>query len=117
MATISLTRISHDEQHNSELFLWNSLRNGDQGDGLKFGHFSDRSVQVTGTFGAGGLVTIKGTLDGNNWFTLKDTFGNALAITSAGIYQINEIVNKIKPVVAGDGSTNIDVHILSRRMV
>lgn len=78
--------------------------------------FADRCVQVTGTFGAGGSVTIQGSNDdGTTWSTLKDAFGTALTFTSAGIAQITELPQYIRPsVTAGDGTTAINVRIFMR---
>lgn len=78
--------------------------------------WSDRSVQVTGTFGAGGNVKILGSNDGTNYAILTDPQGNALDITAAKIEQITEVTQFIKPqVTAGDGTTSVTVTILAVR--
>lgn len=75
-----------------------------------------RSVQVFGTFGAGGTVTIQGSNDGTNWATLTDPQGNALTFTTAKIEAVQELTRYIRPAsVAGDGTTNLTVIILLRR--
>lgn len=119
MATINYSRISNPNVLGSELelFLWNSCKAADVGQALPLGNYADRSIQISGTFGAGGSVSLQGSLDGNNWATLNDTFGNSLVITSAGIKQIAEVVTYIRPSITGDGTTNIDVYILSRRLL
>ena len=100
-----------------EVFKWLAIPNGDTGEPALFGHYADRSVQIGGTFGAGGAVAIKGTIDGTNFITLHDVFGNSLgAVTSVGIYQIAELVLQLRPeVTAGDGTTALNVYVLSRR--
>lgn len=78
--------------------------------------FQDRTVQVTGTFGAGGTVTIKGSNDGGTtWATLTDPLGNALTFTSAGMKQITELPALIRPdAVNGDGTTSLNVYLHMR---
>lgn len=86
------------------------------GTAIDMDDFQDRTVQVTGTFGAGGTVTIKGSNDGGNtWATLTDPLGNALTFTSAGMKQITELPALIRPdAVAGDGTTSLNVYLHMR---
>ena len=78
---------------------------------------ADRSVQVTGTFGAGGTVIIEGSNDGVNYAPLKDHLGVALSLTAAGIYSIDQIVANLRPrISAGDGTTSLTVTVLGRRV-
>ncbi len=95
---------------------WGTLGNGVSGTPLQMIGSADRSVQVEGTFGAGGTVLIEGSNDGVNYRTLHDPGGTALSITSAGIVAVLEISAFVRPrVSAGDGSTAIDVTLLVRR--
>lgn len=97
------------------LVKWLAIPNGDQGRAISPSAWYDRSVQVVGTFGAGGSVTIQGTNDGVTWVTLTDPLGNALTFTAAGLKQIAELSYHIRPVVtAGDGTTAIDVWMHAR---
>lgn len=92
---------------------WSGLANGDDGAPAEFPLMSDRTVQVFGTFGAGGSVTIEGSLDGVNFSTLTDPQGNQLTLGSAKVESIMEVVQYIRPrVTAGDGATNLTVMIL-----
>lgn len=97
---------------------WTGLANGDDGSPLQMPEAADRSVQVTGTFGAGGSVRLEGSNDGGNtWATLTDPQGNALDITAAKIEAVTELTEYIRPrVTAGDGTTSLAVHLLTRRM-
>lgn len=89
-------------------FTWQGLGNGDTGNPLNAIDLPDKSVSVSGTFGAGGSVSIQNG-DGN---TLNDGQGNALTFTSAGVKYIAENFSDIHPnVTAGDGSTSIKVVI------
>jgi hypothetical protein len=89
--------------------------NGETGDPLPFTKYADRSVQVSGTFGAGGTVVVQGSNNGTNYHTLTDPQGNALSFTAAGLEQITEVVKFIRPsVTAGDGTTSLTVTIAAR---
>ncbi len=85
----------------------------DVGSAIEYPAHSDRSVQVDGTFGAGGTVVIQGSNDGTNWYTLNDPQGNALSFTSSKIEAVMEITQYIRPkVTAGDGTTSLTVTML-----
>lgn len=94
-----------------------TMANGDTGVKSHFPDFSDRSVQVVGTFGAGGTLLVEGSNDGGvNWATLNDPNGNALSITSAGVKAITEATIDIRPrVSAGDGSTSLTTTFFFRK--
>lgn len=78
----------------------------------------DKSVQVSGTFGAAGTITI----EGSNWAPgestpvyagLTDPQANALSFTSAKIEAILENISLIRPVLTGgDGTTSLNIRIL-----
>jgi hypothetical protein len=96
-------------------YSWTGLLNGDDGTPLEFPQYADRSVQVTGTFGAGGTIVLEGTNDGTNYVTLKDPLGAAVSFTAAGLKLIGELPWKIRPrVTAGDGTTVLAAYILMR---
>lgn len=107
---------------NAHFPTW-TLANGDVGDVSKLGEYPDRTFQVDGTFGAGGSVTLRGSLvpnaDPNNpahWFNLHDFQGNELTFTAAGGGLIGENTLYVSPnCTAGDGTTAINVRILGKR--
>lgn len=95
-------------------YLWTPLTttNAD-GSPVLISRRSDRSVQVSGTFGSGGTVVIEGSLDGTNYYTLNDLQGSALSVTAAKIEGISEMVTYLRPrVTAGDGTTSISVYLI-----
>lgn len=99
-------------------FAWSGLLNGDDGAaiGPDWAAFSDRSVQVTGTLGAGGTLVWEGSNDGTNWATLNTPAGTALSFTAAGLKQVLEGALYMRPrVTAGDGTTNLAVTVFARR--
>lgn len=91
---------------------WTGLDSDDSGAPVSLAGYSDRSVQITGTFGTNGSVTIQGSNDGINYVALTDPQGNAITKTSAALEAISEATRYIRPLVtAGDGTTDLDVTI------
>ena len=126
MANVPLTReeIPRIQLNEPSIVLSWTLANTDIGlDDARIGtgnasytEYPDRSVQVSGTFGAGGTVVIEGSNNGTNWITLTDQLGTALSFTGADIAPIMEVTRYIRPrVTAGDGTTAIVVTMLLRR--
>ena len=99
---------------NCQRIVWSGLLNGDTG--VPFASHQDdiRLVQVTGTFGAGGSVTVQGTLEATptNYQTVHDPQGNDLTFTSGTnrLEQAQEGPLVFRPsVTAGDGTTDLVV--------
>lgn len=96
-----------------------TLNNGDDGTPVSFAEFSDKSVQVSGTFGVGGSVQMEGSNDvssPSNWSLLTDPQGNSIVKTATSLEQILEQTVWIRPkCTAGDGTTAIVVKLLVRR--
>jgi hypothetical protein len=120
MATVPLSAKSLGRGGGASTHLaWGPLASGD--DGEPVGQFpgADRSVQVTGTFGAGGSVVFEGSNDldaPTNWFTLTDPQGNPLSFSTARLEQISEYTVWARPrVVGGDGTTALTVRVLVSR--
>ncbi len=75
------------------------------------------SVALSGTIG-GSTVTVKGTLDGTNWFTLDDAFGVAMSYTAIGILKpVGPSVVALRCEVAGGAGVSVNVYILVRQKV
>lgn len=99
--------------HTCVIATWPGMQNGDDGQPIELANFADRTVQVEGTFGAGGAIRIEGSIDGVNYEPLSDPQGNALDLTSAKIEAITELVRYVRPrVTAGDVTTAITVTML-----
>ena len=97
---------------------WTPLANGDDGQAWDTQDFPDISVQVLGTFGAGGNLKVEGCNEvvATNWATLADPQGNALDITTAKIEQVMENVRWIRVrVSAGDGTTALTARLWAGR--
>lgn len=116
MAVTPLVRQDNQGGRNCMTATWTAMANGDTGAPVEAGDYADCSVQVTGTFGAGGSVTIEGSNDGTNFVALKDPYGNAMTLTSAGLIVLQQAVKHRRPhVTAGDGTTSLVVTMWARR--
>ena len=120
MATITPTTTNLNDAFNrGHLTQWTPLTFSGLDAGAPLEQFgeADRSIQINGTFGAGGTVIIEGSNDGSIYATLKDHLGVALSVTAAGIYSVDQITRYLRPrISAGDGTTSLTVTALSRRV-
>lgn len=119
MATINPVFVAHQGITSLDGYGagWPAMANGDVGAAIdKFGGFADKSMQVDGTFGAGGTVIAEGSNDGVNFHTLNDPQGNPISITAAGIKTILESVLHVRPrVTGGDGTTSLAITMFARK--
>jgi hypothetical protein len=93
-------------QHLAWAVAW-TLANAEAGDQLEMPGASDRSVQVSGTFG-GATAVLQGSNDGVTWNTLTDPQGNALSFTAGGLEAVLELTRYVRPSVSGgDGTTSV----------
>jgi hypothetical protein len=112
MATIQNTKSSTGNTR-SVVVAWTGLTSGDDGDPVQFSQYTDKSVQVSGSFGAGGSVRLEGSNNGIDYAPLTDPQGNDINITSPKIKMASEATLYVRPrVTAGDGSTSLNVHLL-----
>ncbi len=75
----------------------------------------DRTFQVEGTFG-GATLTIEGSNDGGaNWHTLSDPQGSPVSFSSAGIKQVLEVVERMRPSISGGSGSSLNVYGFFRR--
>jgi hypothetical protein len=91
-----------------------ALGNADTGVAIEMTDWSDRSVQVEGTFGAA-TVVIQGSNDGANFETLRDPQGVALSFTSSGLKQVLETTRFIRPASSGGTATAVTVTMVMRK--
>lgn len=116
MATVSSTLVPTTTLITNKV-KWTPLTttNAD-GAAVDLNDYRDRSVQVLGTFGAGGSVTLQGSNDGGTtWATLTDQGGNNLTFTAAGLKHVQQLTEYIRPLVtAGDGTTSLTVYVFFR---
>jgi hypothetical protein len=114
MATINPTSIRRNDDAVS--VQWAGIAAGDDCEPyVGFSDYSDRSVQVEGTFG-GATIDIKGSNDGENFKTLTDPFGSALSLTTGSLKQVLEYVWKMRPEITGGVTTSLTVTIIAKRI-
>lgn len=101
-----------ESQPNSKVITWGALGASDEGEPLLTQNNSDKTIQLVGTFGDD--VTMKGSNDGINYFTMHDFTGVLLVFAEAGGTLIAEHPKYIKP-VAGAGITSVVVSINVQR--
>lgn len=95
---------------------WDAVPNGGNGDSVSMVDYPDVCVVIDGAFGVGGSCTLKGSMDGTNFYPLTNPQGNVITMTSAGIATVIETPEYIAPfVTAGDGTTAINVSMMLRR--
>ncbi len=96
---------------------WTGLLNGDDGSLIRLGKWADKTVQVLGTVGVGGVVQIQGrNLTGGAWGQCHDPQGTLIAIAGDDNdpIVIAESPLEMRPFIsAGDGTTDLDVHIVT----
>lgn len=118
MAVITPTNITVGDDGSVVVMQWTPITfaGTDVGSAFAMAQWSDRSVQVIGTFGVGGSVRWEGSNDGTNYAVLTDPQGNALDFTTAKIETVTEITAYVRPrITAGDGDTSLTVIMLARR--
>lgn len=118
MATVApVTSFPFETSLDVAVTTWPNLLSGDDGEPVRLAVYSDRSIQLSGTFG-GASVTIGGSNDGVTYHALTDTSGTALSLTSACLKQIVELPVYLKPrVFGGDGTTSLTVVLAGRRSI
>lgn len=91
---------------------WDTITNANSdGEKIAIADYSDKTVQVFGTFG-GATLTIQGSNDGGTtWATLHDAQGTDLAFTAAGMELIAENPLLIRPLLSGGAGSDVDVFI------
>jgi hypothetical protein len=96
-------------------FVWVTMANGDTGLPVNFPGNADKTIEVTGTFGAGGSCTLEGSNDGINYYVLTDPTGTPIALVAAGIKAVTEATQWVRPhVTAGDGTTALVAVVFAR---
>ena len=105
--------ITESQSTSANKVVWATLTAEETGDAYE--PFAVRgavaSVQMTGTFG--GTVTLEGSNDGTNWFTLSAVDGSDIALSGAGLVDFSTACQYIRP-NAGTGVGAVDVILMVR---
>lgn len=99
------------------LVKWEGLTKAtdDTGEPYICPHYADKTVQLIGTLGVGGVCTIQGSnmKDTPTYATLNDPQGSALTMNALKIETILENTYLVRPyITAGDANTDLDVYML-----
>ncbi|MBL4757398.1 MAG: hypothetical protein JKY32_07120 [Rhizobiales bacterium] len=71
------------------------------------------AVTATGTFG-GATITMQGSIDDVNFFTLKDAFGSNISFTVGGLAEFSTGARYLKFDMSGGTADDVDVIISLR---
>jgi hypothetical protein len=104
-----------EDVDHATLVTWSGLLNSDDGARVTLTDFPDRTVQIVGTFGAGGSVNFEGSNNGTDWVVLTDPQGNPITKTAAAMEFVTETPRYVRPrVTGGDGTTDLSVVLFAR---
>lgn len=121
MATVNATagKNAVDVQGDGSCLLWEftplTTTNADSAP-IDYTQWGDMSVQVRGTWGAGGALAIEGSNDGTNYVVLNSAQGTALSLSADSLKQIVERPRYVRArVTGGDGTTSLAATFVFRR--
>jgi len=109
MADISptVTRSIDPDNGTTVKVTWNALAgvggSNNVGVATKMLGFADRCVEVRGTFD-GSIVVLEGSNGGTSYFTLTNPAGSALSFSAAGLKQVVERPQFVRPNVSNNGN-------------
>ncbi len=111
MATITAS-VTVLKQKHYKTVLWETLTCGDVGSAFELPYWAgSATVQMTGTFNSQTL-TMQGSNDGTNWYTLTDPQGNNMAKTAAAMEVVEELPRYVRPSFSGTTGGDVDVTLV-----
>lgn len=117
MATVTptVTKVG-DQDDSAVLFSWSLTSTNTDGAYVEWVQWADRCFQAAGTWGTATL-TLQGSNDGTNWFTLSNAAGGTAAtFTADGGKTVIELPRYARPNLTTPGSgAAITVTLLGRR--
>lgn len=118
MATVAV--IGSRVAQGAHIWTWASITEADTGGpitpDLGAITFSDKTVQMTGTWGAGTII-LEGSNDGVTYSQLTDAQGNAISMTANGIETILENPAYIRPRATAGAGMDVKVVIAGRAIM
>jgi hypothetical protein len=99
----------------THVITWTPLTEADTATAVSFAASADRSVQVTGAFGAA-TVILEGSNDGTTFFPLNDPFGTAISFTAAGGAGVAEATRFVRPSASGGTGQSLTIRLFVRRI-
>jgi len=103
-----------------KVILWEGLSETNA-DGQPFvfsGWYPDKCMQVVGSFGTSGSVTMQGTnmVSTPTYAALNDIADDPIALTAAGFEQILECPYAVRPYITAGTSVDLDVYLIVRKL-
>jgi hypothetical protein len=114
MATIkpTVTDVSDKGNGASLRVVWTPVTEADTCQAWKLPEYSDKSIQVLGTFG-GATVVLNGSNDGGVTFAgLNVPAGTAISIASAAIKAVLENTEYVQPVASGGTGQSLTIAMM-----
>ena len=103
-------------QNKSVVTTWaNFETSADSGTPSPTGGFKEVTIQMKGTIGTGGVVSMEGSNDGSTWVILEDKQGDVVTFSAIGVLTaIQELPLLIRPnCSAGAGATDLDIVMIA----
>lgn len=114
MATTQVTTFPPIAGQEVAVVTWAALGDAEAGDAVCLAQYSDRSVQIDGTFG-GATVVLEGSNDGVTYFTLTDPQTTAISKTAAALEAVSELTLYIRPRTSGGTGSSVKVTLIARK--
>ncbi len=115
MATIAPVKSFGGSKGDGSTYIvtWTPVTSADTCGPTSMPEYTDRSVQVSGTFDSASVAIHGSNNGGVSFVAMNDPTSTVIAITSAAIKAILENSDQIKPVITGgSGSQSLTVSIL-----
>lgn len=115
MSVIS-SAITHITGRQLVSVLWETITCGDTGEPFEIADWvSYVNFQAIGTFNSQTL-TMQGSIDGTNYFSLEVPAGTAVTFGSAGGSRCDHLPRYIRPSLGGSSGGDVDVYMLLRKV-
>jgi hypothetical protein len=113
MATIIPTIV--EEQVRAAAFRWTDYSTADDAAPVKVQNMQGLAgaIQVTGTFG-GATIALQVSNNGTNYVTLKNSLGEDVSFTAAGMAEFSTAAMFLKPTSSGGTEDNVTVTVVLR---
>lgn len=108
--------VRRDLENNTTTITWEGITEADSGTPVIIPELEDKTVQTIGDFDAAGAITLQGSNDGTNWFSLTDEGTTAIVMTAATAgHRIYENPLYIRPLATAGTAVDMDVIITGVR--
>jgi streptogramin lyase len=115
MATVSPTR-TYPSSAAATVVVWSGIVTDDTVNSWEIHGTSATiaSLQISGTFNGGTTAVFQLSNDGSTWFTAKDTQGDDVSATAAGIYELSTSARYCRISVTSGSADSITATLVLR---